>query len=501
MRVLPIVRSLLIVVILLAAHSALRAQQPGDPAAPAIRVGVNLVRVPARVVGESGGPIRNLQTKDFRVFENGAEQKVAVFGEDRDPVYVALVVDTSASTSNHIAFLVEAAEKFAARFSAEDHLAVYEAGPDAVRVQNFTRDRGALGKAMRALATAKGFESLTAKRIAGSAVLKRNTGRGGTLLYDAMVMARADFPAAAERRIVIVFTDGWDSGSDTDFPGLQSSFLCGSEQLFTVIVKTPETAVSAPLLMQPAAQQDRQQRVAKDWSVIFDFSARHQQAEGYERIARAFLGELPAEGRVSLYTFDSRFLPLLAPRAEPKAKLVERPLDAAEALSVLPQMRRTRGEREKAGARNRRVAGENILIVTAGDWADPRGLLRRLPPGSRPVLINADDLKSEHAAQQRMQTLLHDPQGKRRVLLESALAHSERMKLQLPQLALDTGGNAFAVDRGEDLDATYQNIAYQIRSSYALGYYTGPHSGRREIQVTVADPALRVHARRVVFVN
>jgi hypothetical protein len=172
-----------------------------------------------------------------------------------------------------------------------------------------------------------------------------------------------------------------------------------------------------------------------------------------------------------------------------------------QALDGLRDIHKSRAEREKLGARNSKTLAENIVVLTAADTADPRDLLRRLPSGRRPVILNVNDLKDENSARQLMQTLLHGVDGVRRAMAEAAFARSLRIEMQLPQLALDTGGSAFAVEKSEDLDGTYQNIAHQIRASYALGYYTAPEPGRREILVTVANPSLRVHARRVAIVG
>jgi VWFA-related protein len=75
------------------------AQQP-EPAP--IKVQVNEVIVPVTVTDSKGAFISNLDKGDFRVFENGHEQKIAYFSrEHNQPVVVGFLLDVSSSSRLH----------------------------------------------------------------------------------------------------------------------------------------------------------------------------------------------------------------------------------------------------------------------------------------------------------------------------------------------------------------------------------------------------------------
>ena len=63
-----------------------------------LTVNTNLVTVPVRVMDRGGKNILDLQRKDFHIFENGAEQRIAYFATVDTPFTVVLLLDTSGST-------------------------------------------------------------------------------------------------------------------------------------------------------------------------------------------------------------------------------------------------------------------------------------------------------------------------------------------------------------------------------------------------------------------
>jgi len=482
------------VLVFLALASALYPQ--GQPSESIIRVGVNLVRVPARVVGESGDPVCNLRPVDFQILEDGREQRLAMFGSDRDPVFVALVIDTSFSTAQQLPYLRQAAQKFAAQFGPEDQIGVYEAGPEVVRLLPFSKDREKLGHVMENLATVREFESLAAQRVRGSKILKRNTGRGGTLLYDALALVRGDFPAQTDRRILIAFTDGWDSGSDTEFSDVQAALLAGNEQFFAVLVKTPEAA-PGPVWGELAAELAP--RLPQLWSVVFDVrTAQKNTLPRLEGAAKTFLQQMASADRAKLFVFDGKLKPLLPQGALTRGRLS--PMTGLVALEALGELQVAKKQRRATRAKYASEPGEKTMFLTAGDQADAGDFARGRTSG-RMALVNVDDFQSAADTRDAMNLLLRDPDGTRKVMAQAAVLRGRQLQLRLPQLALDTGGNSFQIEKGEELGATYENIAFQIRSSYALAYYTRPQIGRREIQVAVRNPGFRVYARRAVILS
>ena len=70
-------------------------QPPPGKQKPSIRVRVNEVTAPVAVLDRSGEMVFNLTQKDFRVFDNGAEQKIEHFDLGGDALSIVLAVETS----------------------------------------------------------------------------------------------------------------------------------------------------------------------------------------------------------------------------------------------------------------------------------------------------------------------------------------------------------------------------------------------------------------------
>ena len=66
-------------------------------AQPSFKTGVNLVTVPAVVTARDGSPIGDLGPADFRLWEDGVPQDVAVVNRDPRPLSVCILLDSSPS--------------------------------------------------------------------------------------------------------------------------------------------------------------------------------------------------------------------------------------------------------------------------------------------------------------------------------------------------------------------------------------------------------------------
>src|SRR5262249_37397568 len=77
-------------------------QKPAPPQQPPIRVQVNEVIVPVTVTDDRGRFVSNLDAKDFKIQDEGQEQKIRFFSRDRNqPVVVGFLMDMSNSTRIH----------------------------------------------------------------------------------------------------------------------------------------------------------------------------------------------------------------------------------------------------------------------------------------------------------------------------------------------------------------------------------------------------------------
>ncbi|HEX8338499.1 MAG TPA: VWA domain-containing protein [Pyrinomonadaceae bacterium] len=156
-----------------------------------VRVNAALVTVPVSVLDRDGRFIGGLRQEDFRVLEDGVEQRIAYFAPVEQPFTVALVIDTSGSTRFKLEDIQDAAIAFLDQLRPADRVIVVSFD-DSVRVlSEATSDRDRLRAAIR----------------------RTHTG-GGTRLYDAVeLVINEQLRRVQGRKAVVLFTDGVDSSS------------------------------------------------------------------------------------------------------------------------------------------------------------------------------------------------------------------------------------------------------------------------------------------------
>ncbi|MEE8199827.1 MAG: VWA domain-containing protein [Candidatus Acidoferrales bacterium] len=166
----------------------------GDPEGYRMRVNVQLVLVEAFVRDEHGRPLGDLTREDFRLFEDGVEQKIRHFSRDELPLAIALVVDRSGSVAPYMPELRRAAYETLSRLKPGDQVALFAFASDVRRLENLTTDRRRI-----------------AERIA------RIRAGGGTNIVDALFEATYYLSVAApdRRRAIILISDnhGTERGS------------------------------------------------------------------------------------------------------------------------------------------------------------------------------------------------------------------------------------------------------------------------------------------------
>jgi Ca-activated chloride channel family protein len=156
-----------------------------------LRVNTSLVTVPVSVMDRNGKYVPNLQRRDFHVFDNGVEQRVAYFATVDAPFTVVLLIDTSGSTDFSMDQIQDAAISFVSQLKDQDRVMVMSFD-DQIRVLcEPTSDRDALTRAIR-----------------------HTRNGGGTRLYDAVeVVLRQKLSQISGRKAVVLFTDGVDTTS------------------------------------------------------------------------------------------------------------------------------------------------------------------------------------------------------------------------------------------------------------------------------------------------
>lgn len=156
-----------------------------------VRVNASLVTVPVSVLDRDGRFISGLRQEDFRVLEDGVEQRIAYFAPVEQPFTVALVIDTSGSTRFKLEDIQDAAIAFLDQLRPADRVIVVSFDEQVRVLSEATNDRNQLRAAIR----------------------RTHTG-GGTRLYDAVDLVINDQLRRIQgRKAVVLFTDGVDSSS------------------------------------------------------------------------------------------------------------------------------------------------------------------------------------------------------------------------------------------------------------------------------------------------
>ena len=176
-----------------------RQSQPSQqPQQPVFRGRLETVAVPVSVFDPDQSLVTSLTREDFTVLDNGTKQEITTFSSGLQPIRAVLLLDTSASMMPVIDLARAAAEQFVIRLRPDDLAAVGQFNAKITVSQEFTANRDAL---------------LT--------WLRRDLSFSNpTRLLDAVDEAVTALLPQSGRRVVIVFTDGCDTASQTSWSAI-----------------------------------------------------------------------------------------------------------------------------------------------------------------------------------------------------------------------------------------------------------------------------------------
>ena len=169
--------------------------QPPPPEKAQIKVKVDLVSTPVTVRDKSGEMVMDLEQKDFRVFDNGVEQRVEDYDLGGDPISLVIVAETSSRIEALLPAVRRTGILLTETVLGQTGEAAVVAFDDDIRLDlPFTRDHARIGKAMEAL----------------------RMGTSGARLYDAIaegVSLLKERPLN-RRRVILVVAEAADTGSE-----------------------------------------------------------------------------------------------------------------------------------------------------------------------------------------------------------------------------------------------------------------------------------------------
>jgi Ca-activated chloride channel family protein len=157
------------------------------------RVDVRLVRVVATVKDKTGATIGGLNKEDFTIFDNGVEQRIALFERHTaQPLSVGIMIDTSGSTAKELKYETDSVMRFLRAFFKEgnpsDTAGFYSFNWEVRQLVDYTRRYAPFEAALRGLKA-----------------------EAGTSLYDSIYLAAADIRDRPGRHVLIVVSDGGDT--------------------------------------------------------------------------------------------------------------------------------------------------------------------------------------------------------------------------------------------------------------------------------------------------
>jgi Ca-activated chloride channel family protein len=161
---------------------------------------VALVNLYPVVVDRSGAYVNDLTQSEFSVFENGRSQTIRRFTSQRQPLRIALLIDTSSSMSRGRGERLRAAQE-----GALELLELLEPGDEGL-VASFDDE-------VRLL------QGLTSELDLLRAAVRRAAARGGTALYDAIWRTAEQLRGFEGRRVIVLLSDGRDEAYDGLGPG------------------------------------------------------------------------------------------------------------------------------------------------------------------------------------------------------------------------------------------------------------------------------------------
>jgi VWFA-related protein len=187
-----------------------QSQQQTPQSDQTLKSQVTVVNVFATVRDRHHAVISDLTEKDFKIIEDGQEQKVAFFSREKNlPITLGILIDTSGSMDRILSAEQDAASEFLQRVMRKnDEAMVISFDLDVNLLADFTQDTRVLERAIRRTvinAPAAGI---------GGTVGTIPTRGGGTNLYDAVYLAAHDELATeAGRKAIILLSDCEDTGS------------------------------------------------------------------------------------------------------------------------------------------------------------------------------------------------------------------------------------------------------------------------------------------------
>jgi VWFA-related protein len=244
------------------ALSAIGQNPPALSSAP-VRVSTEVVNVRAIVRDRSGRLVRNLTQDDFEITEDNVPQQAGYFSREADaPLRLGILIDTSLSQKRVLPVEKREAQSFIGEvMRAGDQAFALHFDRKVQLVQELTGDRERISRAIEG--------------IAGWA--------RSTHLYDAVGAASDLMKPVGGRKVLVLFTDGYDAGSHASL----TSALHQAEESDVIIYSIAVADSVSYILPFYALRADRTLRKLSDdtGGRVIRINRRHDMASALREVA------------------------------------------------------------------------------------------------------------------------------------------------------------------------------------------------------------------------
>jgi Ca-activated chloride channel family protein len=275
-----------------------------------VRIDTSLVTVPVSVLDRQGRYVPGLRKEDFRVLENGMEQRIAYFEPTEKPFTVALVLDMSASTHFHLWEIKAAAIAFAKQLRPQDRVLVVTFNDEVLLLTEATNDLNVVNE-----------------------VIEQNANTGdSTRLYDAVsLVINERLNKIPGRKAIVLFTDGVDTAS---YQATYQSTLREVEELDALIYPIQYDTTDYMRAMQGAGNITVTTTTSGNWP--FPSSSSTRVIQGSPSTGTQLPGTTKAD-----YTKAEQYLHQLADKTGARLYQANDPKQLADAFSrIAEELRR-----------------------------------------------------------------------------------------------------------------------------------------------------------------
>jgi Ca-activated chloride channel homolog len=195
-----------------------------EPREAHLRVDASLVLIPVQISTPLGQPVIDLARENFRVFEDGVEQKISHFAKDDAPISIGVVFDSSGSMQNKMHKSLEAASMFFKTANPGDEFFLVDFNERPKLALGFTTDSDAV---YRRISRTRPF--------------------GRTSLFDAIELAvRQMKNAKNERKAIVIVSDGGDNRSRLTFHEVKNVMLEAGVLMYSMGIFDPSDSPKLP---------------------------------------------------------------------------------------------------------------------------------------------------------------------------------------------------------------------------------------------------------------